>query len=340
LIVQVGSEVFLKKEIMMRFRSVFARSAGAVAVCTAFAVGLGYRRWKQQQRERLQSESRLLETTRGIIEYEMEGAGSVVLVLHGSPGGYDQGMAIGRLLNLSGHTLLAFSRPGYRRTPLSSGQTPEDQADLYAAALDALKVSQVVVVALSGGGPSALQFALRYPQRCRGLLMISALAYEYTEEEVYRSLPPGQRLLKRLFDRLIVWDPFLYLLWNLSRWVPQEEQSRGFLESLVMNPVTSDGYRNDMQQFAALPVYPFKDVAVPMLIVHGTEDVDVPFWQARELAEAIPGAHLVAVEGANHLSVLAGKQALAAIHGFVERLPSREDVEVKGMGREAGEGEK
>jgi pimeloyl-ACP methyl ester carboxylesterase len=273
------------------------------------------------------SESRLLETTKGTIEYAMEGTGPVTLILHGSPGGYDQGMAIGRLLNLSGYTLLAFSRPGYRCTPLSSGQAPEAQADLYAAALDALNISQVVVIALSGGGPSALQFALRYPQRCRGLLMISALAHDSTEEGVYRSLPPGPRLLKRLFERLIVWDPFLYLLWNLSGWIPQEEQSRGFLESMLMNPVTSEGYRNDMQQFAALPVYPFKNFAVPTLIVHGTEDIDVTFWQAQELADAIPGAQLVAVEGANHLSVLAGEQALTAIHEFLEKLSIGESEE-------------
>src|SRR5438270_847651 len=86
----------------------------------------------------------------------------------------------------------------------TSSQTPEAQADLYAATLDALNVSQVVVAALSGGGPSALQFALRYPQRCRGLLMLSALSQDYTEEGVYRSLPAGQRQLKRLLDRLIV----------------------------------------------------------------------------------------------------------------------------------------
>src|SRR5579859_7389059 len=121
----------------------------------------------------------------------MEGTGQVIMLLHGSPGGYDHAMALARYLNLQGFTSLALSRPGYRRTPLSSGETPEEQADLFAATLDALDVSEVVVIALSGGGPAGLQFVLRHPDRCRGLVMLAALTQSYTEEGVYRSLPLG-----------------------------------------------------------------------------------------------------------------------------------------------------
>ncbi|HEY7418391.1 MAG TPA: alpha/beta hydrolase, partial [Ktedonobacteraceae bacterium] len=178
----------------MRVRSLFVRVAGSAAACAAIITGLRYRRWKQRLRLRFQSESCLLETSRGMVEYQMERAGPTILTLHGSPGGYDQGTAVAHLLAQSDFTFLSLSRPGYRRTPLNSGQTPEAQADLFAATLDALNVPQVVVIAFSGGGPSALQFALRFPHRCRGLLLISPVAHASTEEEVYRSLPPGQRL--------------------------------------------------------------------------------------------------------------------------------------------------
>jgi pimeloyl-ACP methyl ester carboxylesterase len=265
-----------------------------------------------------------------MVEYQMQGAGPVVLVLHGSPGGYDQGMAVVPLLAQNGATFLSLSRPGYRRTPLHSGQTPEAQADLFAATLDALNVPQVVVIALSGGGPSALQFALRYPHRCRGLLLICALAYASTEEEVYRSLPPGQRLQKWLLNHLLDWDPALYLLSALSKRLPQEAQASAFIESLVMNPQHSRGYRNDMQQFATLPTYPFQDIGVPTLIVHGTADVDVPFRQTEALASAIPHAQLVAIEGADHVSTLASERALAAIHRFLQSLPAGSALHASG----------
>ena len=321
----------------MRVRSLFVRGAGSAAACAALITGLRYRRWKQRLRQRLQSESCLLETSRGMIEYQMEGAGPIVLVLHGSPGGYDHGMAVAHVLAQSDFTFLSFSRPGYRRTPLDSGQTPEAQADLFAATLDALNVSQVVVVALSGGGPSALQFALRYPHRCRGLLLISALAHASTEEVVYRSLPPGQRLQRWMFNHLLGWDPALYLLSVLSTRLPQEAQSSAFkaqssafIESLVMNSQHSSGYRNDMQQFATLPAYPFQDIVVPMLIVHGTADVDVPFRQIEKLASALPHAQLVAIEGADHVSTLASERALAAIHHFLQSLPAGSALHTSG----------
>lgn len=314
----------------MRMRSLFVWGIGSAAACAAVVTGLRYRRWKQRLRQRFQSESCLLETSRGTVEYQMEGAGPVVLVLHGSPGGYDQGMAWAHLFAQGGSTLLSLSRPGYRRTPLSSGQTPEAQAELFAATLDALNVSQVVVIALSGGGPSAMQLALRFPHRCRGLLLICALTHAYTEEEVYRSLPPGQRLQKWLFNHLLDWDPALYLLSALSKGLPQEAQASALIESLVMNPQHSTGYRNDMQQFATLPAYPFQDIVVPTLIVHGTADVDVPFRQTKELASALSHAQLVAIEGADHLSTLASERAFAAIHHFLQSLPSGEALHTSG----------
>lgn len=304
----------------MRVKSLFVYSAVIAAFCAGIVTKQRYHRWQQQQRKRLSSESHMLETTRGIIEYQMEGTGRVVLIFHGSPGGYDQGLAMARFLGLSNFAILTLSRPGYRRTPLNSGKTPESQADLFAATLDALNVSQVVVIAHSGGGPAALQFALRYPQRCRGLLLLSALSQNYTEEGVYRSLPLLRRLLKRLIDHLMIFDPLLYPLTFLSKCLPEEMHSRECIESLVMNPLSSLGYVNDMAQFEELAVYPLQDIVLPTLIVHGTADVDIPFNQAQELADAIPCAQLVAVEGAHHLSTLTSEQAIIAIDCFLEKL--------------------
>ena len=314
----------------MKVNSLFVYGTMIAAFCTGIVTKQRYQRWKQQQRQRLVSESRLLETTSGIVEYQMEGVGQVVLMLHGSPGGYDQGLTVARFLDLRGFTLLTLSRPGYRRTPLSSGETPEAQADLFAATLDALNVSQVVVIAHSGGGPAALQFALRYPRHCRGLLLLSALAQNYTEERVYRSLPPVQRLLKRLLNWLIIYDPFLYPLSFLSRYLPEDMHSREFIESLVLNPLHTAGYINDMAQFALLAAYPVQDIALPTLIVHGTADADIPFRQAQALANAIPYAQLVAIEGAHHLSMLISEQAVTAIHSFLQKLSPCEDSHTYG----------
>jgi pimeloyl-ACP methyl ester carboxylesterase len=307
----------------MRVQSLFVSSALIAACCTSVVTRQRYQRWQQQQRKRLATESHVLETPNGMVEYQVEGAGEVLLLFHGSPGGYDQGVAMARFLGLGCFAFLTLSRPGYRRTPLSSGKAPEAQADLFAATLDALHIGQVVVMAHSGGGPAALQFALRYPQRCPGLLLLSAVSQHYTEDGVYRSLPPLRRWLKRLIDHLMVCDPLLYPAYLLSKCLPQEMHAWEFIESLVMNPLRSMGYRNDMAQFAALGVYPLQHIAIPTLIVHGTADVDIPFSQARELAHAIPCAQLVAIDGAHHLSTLTSQKAMTAIHCFLQTLQAQ-----------------
>jgi pimeloyl-ACP methyl ester carboxylesterase len=79
-----------------------------------------------------------------------------------------------------------------------------------------------------------------------------------------------------------------------------------------------------------LPAYPFQDVVVPTLIVHGTADVEVPFRHSEELASALPHAQLVAIEGADHLSTLASERALAAIHHFLQALPPGEALHASG----------
>ena len=134
---------------------------------------MGFRAWKEATLARLNAGSLVAETARGAVEYAVTGTGPAVLVIHGRPGGYDQGLWIARPLNDPQFRFIAVSRPGYLRTPIETGRSPEDQADALALLLDVLGVPQAAVVAFSAGGPSALQFALRHSGRCWGVLCAS-----------------------------------------------------------------------------------------------------------------------------------------------------------------------
>ncbi len=207
---------------------------GAMLITGGWLISLNYRLWLKQQKQRLQTESQIIETACGPVEYYKEGNGPAVLLLHGSPGGYDHALALARFINLQGHTTLTISRPGYRRTPLSSGATPAQQADLCAALLDTLQIKQAIVIALSGGGPTGLEFALRYKDHCRGLVLYSAVIQDYHEDLLYTGLPPLQRTLKQILDRIIVTDPFLYLASSILRPIPGLGTTSAFISTLVM----------------------------------------------------------------------------------------------------------
>src|SRR5579885_784449 len=67
----------------------------------------GFAAWLHQHEQRLAVGSQLLETRSGPVECCIEGSGPAVLILHGSPGGYDQALAVGHALGLKDYTLIA-----------------------------------------------------------------------------------------------------------------------------------------------------------------------------------------------------------------------------------------
>jgi pimeloyl-ACP methyl ester carboxylesterase len=86
---------------------------------------------------------RVIETAVGRVEFDLTGGeGPVVLSSHGGIGGVDQARVMLGWLDPTHYRLLSVSRPGYLNTPLASGQSFEEQADLFAALLDALGIER------------------------------------------------------------------------------------------------------------------------------------------------------------------------------------------------------
>ncbi len=59
---------------------------------------------------------------------------------------------------------------------------------------------------------------------------------------------------------------------------------------------------------------------MPILIIHGTRDIDIPFSQTELLTGKIPHAQLLAIQGADHISSTGHRLVPAAIHNFVQDL--------------------
>ena len=128
----------------------------------------------------MDSSSEVITTKKGIIEFAKKGSGPYVMMLHGSPGVHDGYSCYSSYLVDAGLGIIAPTRPGFGRTPLASGSTPEEAADLLAALLDELSIDQIVMFGISGGGPTSLQFALRHPNRCKALMTEVAVTGGFT----------------------------------------------------------------------------------------------------------------------------------------------------------------
>lgn len=258
---------------------------------------MGFRAWKAATVHKLNAGSMVAQTVRGAVEYAVVGTGPAVLVMHGSPGGYDQGLLIVRSLNDPQLRFIAISRPGYLRTPLETGRSPEDPADALAALLDVLGVPQASVIAVSGGGPSALQFALRYPDRCCGLVLISART-----QRLFR-VPLGLRIL----DSVLGCSDAVGWLWNglagflRGRHSAKESLRMELAQTLFPYSLRRAGRSNDTFNFIRLPVYPLSEIRQPALVIHGTADRIVPCSNGEFAAGTIPDAQLIRIPNAGHL---------------------------------------
>jgi len=90
--------------------------------------------------------SMLVNTLCGPIEYQEAGTGTPLLMVHGSGGGYDQGMAFAGKLTQRGIRVIAMSRFGYLRTPMPADSSPAAQADAHVCLLDALGIAKAAVL--------------------------------------------------------------------------------------------------------------------------------------------------------------------------------------------------
>jgi len=276
-------------------------------------------------------------TARGPLEYVESGEGPAVLCVHGAMGGHDQSLLLARTIGEAGYRYVAVSRPGYLGTPLRSGRSADDQADLLAAALDALGIRRAAVMAVSGGGYSAIQLAVRHPDRCTALVLASTIA-----GIVDTPIPLSFHLTKRLMRwnwfaeklrRKVVSDPARAAERSIrdpalrARTLADPEAGPLFRELLVS---TLDrpgrrlaGTENDIAVTRSTE-YPLERVAAPTLIVHGTADSVAPYKHARALAFRIPGAELLSIEDGEHVSIFTHRDLVRArVSAFLRQHASR-----------------
>jgi len=279
----------------------------------------------------------IIKTPRGLVEVATRGDGPAVLALHGGMGGVDQSLLLARatLGDPPPCRVLALSRPGYLGTPQASGDTPAAQADLYAALLDVLGVGRCVVIAVSAGGPSALQFALRHPARCAGVVLVSCCTGPLDVPPEVRSRLP-----------LMTWIARVPGLTALMRWQaardPDKAASRSIrdperrartlahpragamltaLQASVFTRMAErlPGTLKDTTTFATMPAIDVSRLAPPLLAIHGTADRVVPFAHGERVAQRAPRGELMAIEDGEHVSLFTDLDAISSrVLGFVQ----------------------
>ena len=288
-----------------------------------------YRFFKFSLVNDLNGHSKIAETKLGPIEYKIIGdKGPILMSIHGSPGGHDQ-----NIISSDAFRILILSRPGYLRTPLGVGQTPAEQATAYSELLDVLGIQKVVVMGISGGGPSSMEFAAKFPEKTLGLIAFEAVSYS---EDYANKFPDDESMMNG--SDFSMWAglysmSFLGTKKKAAMMLPNPKnrirltsnpKNVAKLKSMEWSiwpmSLRREGVVNDYQHFANLSI-PFEKINAPTLVIHGNEDINVDLAHARELIQKVQGSELRIIDEGDHMMMFTHAEEIdSLIKEFVLRV--------------------
>jgi pimeloyl-ACP methyl ester carboxylesterase len=262
------------------------------------------------------------------------GAEPAVVLIHGASGNMeDMRLALGETLADS-HRVILIDRPGHgwsSRPADASYASPERQAELVAKALEQLGVGRAIMVGHSWGGALATAYALAFPDRTAGLVLLSAVTHPWPGDPGWYNNLALLPVVGPLFLRTLVYPLSFFLAGPVSRTVfePQavpDDYLRRAAVALVLRPKTFFANARDLallRSFIAAQVPRYAGLRSPTIIITGDCDTIVsPDINARALAATLPRAKLVFVKGVGHMPHHAAPATVAA--AIDELTPARQ----------------
>ena len=248
------------------------------------------------------------------VHYKQAGSGEpVVILLHGFGASTFSWREVMAPLSKSG-TVIAYDRPAFGLTerPLEwEGDNPytqESNIALLLGLMDAFGIQKAVLVGNSAGGTLATAFTLAHPERVLALIEVDSAVTQTIPDSpllIWLINTPQMDHIGPLITRGLGagrGDRFLKSAWYDA-------------SKLESDPAIQAGYRKPLQaenwdralwaytQATRPPDFVDKlgDIAVPTLVVTGSDDQIVPVTASRQLAEDIPGAVYEEIENCGHL---------------------------------------
>jgi 2-hydroxy-6-oxonona-2,4-dienedioate hydrolase len=259
----------------------------------------------------------LIATRCGPIEYEEAGQGTPLLMIHGSGGGHDQGMLFAREFAAQGIRVIAPSRFGYLGTPLPADASPPAQADAHACLLDALGIERAAVLGASAGALSAMQLAIRHPQRVASLVLLVPLAYRPAAAAETPPSPLAEKVLLSLIGSDFVYWSAMHLARDqviarvlatppvvVAAASPAEQaRVQAMVNSILPLSLRAEGLRNETKIATHLQPYALEAIRAPTLLISARDDGYGTYASAEYTASRIANAKFIGFEQGGHLWV-------------------------------------
>lgn len=185
----------------------------------------------------------------------------------------------------------------------------EATAQDIATVLDAAGSRRVVLFGASEGGPACIKFAADHPDRVAGLILFASLAKGSAAPDYPHALHAGQ------YD---AWLRQLVSAWGgpagIETFAPSlagDAKARAWWAGLLRAASSPGSIRGVLEALRDTDVrHLLGRIAVPTLVLHRRGDRAVRIGAGRHLADHIPQARFIELDGADHFAFAGDQQAV------------------------------
>lgn len=259
----------------------------------------------------------------GIMSYVDEGKGEVILISHGIFGGYDQGSTSLNQVVGEQYRKVSISRFGYPGSKLPNNPTPKNQAKVFIEILDELGIKQAYILATSAGGAAGFQFALTYPDRSKGLILLSSSVPDKKrntdEVKALGTVGPPKLLINDFF--MWFFTKYFGFIFN-SMMGADVNKNDLFKTMLPVKPrkqgILADTKITNMDMLSHYEKYTIERLEIPILVIHAKDDPMAKYENVENLLIRVK-AEAAIFETGGHTIDGHADQVKRAIRRFVEK---------------------
>ncbi len=260
------------------------------------------------------------ETDYGTVSYVTKGSGEAVILIHGIMGGYDQGIITLNGMFDNSYLKIAPSRFAYPGSETYDDPSPKNQAHAFAQLLDEIGIDKAYIMAASAGGPAALQFALLYPERTKGLILLSTggPGERARAEDIGMSGPPAI-----LVNDFPMWFFAKYMGFVFEKYMFNSQVSDELLESMSPASIRHEGTVIDtkvtnLDFIYNYDNYPVEEIKVPILVIQSKDDPMINYDKSLKFLKRV-GAQTLILEDGGHLTSGHAKEVKETLTTFINK---------------------
>jgi pimeloyl-ACP methyl ester carboxylesterase len=282
-----------------------------VAVIAGFRLAAGWRE-SEDASALAPATGHLVATASGRMFVQEKGPadGVPVVLFHGTAAWSELWRRTIEALAADGYHVVALDLPPFGFSDPLPSYTRTALATEVREVLDALKIDAAIIVGHSFGAGAATEFAMRYPNRTRRLVLVdAALGLTQPPSDTPALLKPD--FVRQILVSVTITNPLAtkFLLRSL---IAKKERALPDYVEILQRPLRRRGATHDIADWLAFFLATdrtarssdradYAELKSPTVLIWGEKDTVTPLEQAKDLQTLLPQATLTVLPGLGHI---------------------------------------